>query len=228
MIDIRHMTISLFTVFAFSAIIVTSASATEILLAQWLFNGLAIVVALEVKRTVEFLYKDTSLKEHVICSWTEDILLNTDGQVEWTGLLTAGGTAISLASPLNCKSTAGSICEEAGDVTLAPEGTPWLGLAVLVTPGESEFDFRLLLYSAGISMSCLALGITFVDECTTSSEASGGAALKLKNVVEGVEAIGAETPLSNCTLGGNETGEKLIISGGLFRSVEGTLSISSE
>jgi hypothetical protein len=159
-----------------------------------------------------------------------DSSVKPNGEGEITSLLTLAGVEVTLSSPVLCKSTTGSACEEnATDIEVSPDKLPWHTLLVLAGP-EPEI-YEDILYSAEYVVICLDLGIKVSDECTTQSEAAGGAGIKLLNVTGGVEIEhGAPiTPYSNCSDGGKEKGKIEFAAENLTTPTEGgTLTISSE
>jgi hypothetical protein len=204
------------TVLAFSAIVVSSASAEITLLAEWLFNGTAVISLTSVETRGELLLKDTSNGATVICSAILVGSVGPNGENEVTEVLSAVGITATLAAPLLCRG--GPVCEiNSTDVEVAPEGLPFHMLLFLMEIGS----FLNVTFKAGYSASCLVLGIKITDECTVTNGIT-----EVVNTSFGVESVGNVIPPGNCSIGGAGTGELELVTGNQTEPLTGVLSIS--
>jgi hypothetical protein len=216
---IQIMGLILAAMFAFSALLASTASAEPTLLAEWLINGLEVLTLTLVETTGSVLLADTSNGSDVICKWIFDGSVGPNGEDEITEVLTLSGVAVTLASPLLCES--GAVCEKSTtDVEISPEGLPWHTLLFLM---ESNNSFLDLVFSAGYVVKCLVLGLAVSDECTTMLTAGG-----VSNTTGGVTATEeALSPLGACSIGGAGTSEIVPLKGNLT-TASGGLTVSSE
>jgi hypothetical protein len=200
-------------------IVASSARAEELTSGEWLINGSSVTTATAATASGEEIYEDTKAGIGVVCSAKRVETLNESGLGEVAELLTLAGAAVSLTSPLLCKSH--KFCEESTtDIEWAPEKLPW---KIALTRTESG-ALRLSLQEVSYFESCLVLGIKTSEECTISSASS-----EVKNVTGGVESVGSLSPNGTCTIGGADSGEVAFVSGNLMAPTGGgTLTASSE
>jgi hypothetical protein len=215
---IQIIGMALVAMFAFSALLASTASAEVTLLAEWLINSLEVVTLTLVETTGSILLSDTSNGSDVKCSGIFDGSVGPNGEDEITEVLSLAKVAVALGSELVCES--GAVCEKSTtDVLVAPEGLPWHTLLFLMENGS----FLDLVFSAGYVVKCLVLGLEITDECTATLSAG-----EVKNVAGGVEGKEeALAPLGTCSIGGASTGEVVPLKGNLTTASEG-LAVSSE
>lgn len=209
---------TLLAVFALSATFVATASAETTLLAEWLASGVGVTTATSVEGTGTVLLEDSKFKGGVECKGIADGTVNANGVGEVTEVLNEAGTAkIALGgTALICAKESGSSCEGT-DNEVFPEDLPSHGFVYLTEGGL----FRDLGVKGGFSITCLILGISATDECT-SENASG----EVLNVTGGVEGNGELTPKMECTFSKEATGVAQAIAGNLGKTLTGTLSAS--
>jgi hypothetical protein len=218
---IQIIGMALVAMFAFSALLASTAFAEPTLLAEWLINGLEVLTLTLVETTGSILLSDTSNGSDVVCKGIFDGSVGPNGEDEITEVLTLAEpkVQITLAAPLLCES--GAVCEKsATDVEVAPEALPWHTLLFLM---ESNNSFLDLVFSASYNVKCLVLGLAITDECTATLSAGG-----VSNTTGGV--TGAEealAPLGLCSIGGAGTGEVVPLKGNLT-TASGGLTVSSE
>jgi hypothetical protein len=207
--------------FAFSALLASTASAEPTLLAEWLVGGNTVLELTQTKTTGEILLADTSNGSDVLCSVILDGSVGSDGEDEITEVLTLSGVVVTLTSPILCES--GAVCEASPtDIEVAPEGLPWHTLLFLMESNDSFLD---LVFSASYVVKCLVLGLTITDECTTTL-ATGGVSNATGGVTRAEETL---SPLGTCSIGGAGTGEVVFLKGNLTTATNGeTLTVSSE
>jgi hypothetical protein len=210
---IQIIGMALVAMFAFSALLASTASAEPTLLAEWLLNGNPILELTLSEATGTILLTDTSNGSDVLCSGIFDGSVGANGEDEITEVLSLAKVVVTLAAPLVCESDA--VCEKSTtDVLVSPENLPWHTLLFLM---ESNNSFLDLVFLAGYTVECLVLGLKITDECTTELAAGG-----VTNVTGGVE--GAEEPLAplgTCSVGGAGTGEVVPIKGNLTKATNG-------
>jgi len=222
--------LTLLAVFAFSSVLVASASAETTLLAEWLFNGAAVTGTLTTEISGEISLEDNKApivgKADVLCSGILDGWVDANGLdfvSEVLNLTTL--VAVTLAAALLCTTISG--CEaatEASPIEVSPVGLPWSTLLVLVENGT----FRDFITGSGYEVLCLVLGINVEDTCT--------AALTSLLVENGTAPTGALTPAgtaatpnANCTLGGAGTGVNTVqTEARVLDTAGGEITVSSE
>jgi len=170
--------LTLLAVFAFSAVLASSASAEVTLLAEWLKNGTAVVAALEALSGEELTLGHLGLAE-VKCSGFFDGLVEANGKDIIESVLNLANELVGeklVGLPVLCESL--KTCEKTGDVEVWPVNLPWVTNLYLMESGSF-----LDLFSnggkgnPGFNVACLVLGIALDEECTgeTSSIMTNGA-----------------------------------------------------
>jgi len=215
---IHMISMALVALFAFSAVLVSTAAAETTLLSEWFIGGTAVTSLTLVEATGEILLSDTSNGSDVLCSGIFVGSVGANGEDEITEVLSLSNVLVTLTAPLLCTSDA--TCEASTtDVEVAPEELPWHTLLYLDVSSSLFLD---LVVKAGYSVTCLVLGIKVEDKCTTEN-ASG----EVKNVTGGVEGKEeALSPLGTCSIGGAGTGEVVPLAGNLETSPSGTLTVA--
>ena len=216
------MGLALVAVFAFGVLAAASASAAVTLLAEWLVEAKPVLTLTSVVIEGELLLEDTSNKAGITCSGKFIGSVGPSGEDEVTSVEKLGGGVVGElpTGGIVCKSE--TICENSTtDVLAFPRNLPWHTLAYLE---EVSKLFRDLVFSAGYDVECLVLGIKIVDECTATNASD-----ELVNGVTTVEALGALTPLGNCSIGGAGTGNIENVGANSTLSLTGQpVTISSE
>lgn len=200
------------------AIVVAPASAEELLLAEWLFNGESITSSLAAKWEGELNIEDTK-SGGVTCSMVADGTVGPNGEGKITAILSLSGVEVTLSAPLLCKSH--KTCEEnATDIEVAPEKLPWATKLVETEGGAFLETTTEYTYS----VACLVFGIKVTDECTWKNSS-----FEALNVVGGVEYTGQSSPKGTCSVGGAESGLVEQLTGNMVLPTEGgTLTLSGE
>jgi hypothetical protein len=215
--------LALVAMFAFSAVVVATASAEATLLAEWLINGASVTALTSTTNTVEeILLEDLGNKGGAIClSIVFDGSIGANGEFETTELLSLTGTAITLASPVLCEKDTGSVCEESTtDIEIAPDGLPWHGVMFL---DETSGKFLATITSkVAYSVLCLILGVKIEDSCNVA-----GGTLEVLNGTGGVVGKEPEEVLPDGECSASGAGEGTIF---FFHSLlvplTGTLTVS--
>ena len=207
------VSVSLFLLFAVSAVVASEASAVEFLLALWLAGGTAVNAPLLYSETWEVLLDSLNagglgFKAHIICESTV-----FDGFLDENSLFIASEMLDLMGKPIPISPLTGSalLCtnvENCSEPEVWAAGLVWEGEAFLMVDGSETF-FTKLLTNAGYYVQCLVLGATVSEKCEGESNQ------KLTNEVNGtidVEVSDAFQALSglklaSCSLGGSETGE---------------------
>ena len=191
---------------AFSAALVSSASAEITLLAEWLVGGAAVTTALTTEASGSLLLEDPKTPAGaaaVLCSAIFDGTVNSNGKGTITELLNLAKekigelpSGLALVSPTDCSTEA--LCSSMG-IEVRPVGLPWTTNLYLMEDGEILFEEQKL----GFEISCTII-IKVEDAC------SGGVAFPVINdSVTGDAEIPGEatgTPRLRCTLSGEENG----------------------
>jgi hypothetical protein len=223
--------LALLAVFAFSAVVSSSALAETTLLAEWLVNGAAFSGTLATTYEGTWLLEDTKAFGTKIageCMVLFDGTVGPSGEDLTSMVLNLAGTKLigvkltgeSLEGEVDCKADAG--CQENKDIKvwLTRESFPTLMFLM-----ESGTFLDAFLGTPGYEVECLVLGIADSDECT------GNTSGEVKNVTGGVEVIFGEaagTEKGNCTVGGAGAGVIESVGTNLTKTETGTLSVSSE
>lgn len=208
-------------VFAFSAIAVTTASAEETLLAEWLANKEAFTGSLASEDSGELLIEDSGVGGGMTCSVIlSGTVTGGDGVGSITKFLSLEKAEISLENPLRSCVGEGACLKET-DIEVAPHGLTWPALMFLTSKGL----FLLAMFDVVYFISCLSslLGLV-TDEC---SAPSAGIAWEVLNVTGGAELMGIGEPKLNCSLGGVGTGVLEAIPGNIIKDGTKTLELSS-
>jgi hypothetical protein len=213
--------LSLVAVFAFSAIIATTAFGAEFLLAEWLLSGAAITELISTTTEGKLLLEDEKVpiagKVSVICEGVLDGSVGPNGEDEITEVLNLSGTKITLGgTELTCEKQ--SECEEAAKV--APIDLPWDTELQLEEPGGLFRD--LVVSAAGYEVTCKVFGISSTDECKATLDSGGLVSNGASDVLLTAETI---LPNGTCSLGGSGAGKIQVIEG-LIATLTGTLSVS--
>ena len=215
---IHMICMALVALFAFSAVLASTAAAENTLLAEWLVGGVGVTTSVLAETKGEILLSDTSNGSDVLCSGIFVGTLGASGAWEVTEVLSLALAVVSLSAPLLC--TEDAVCESSTtDVEVSPEGLPWRGLMYL---DETSGLFLALVFKAGYDVECLVLGLKIKDECTATESAG-----EVKNVSPGVEGKEESlTPLGTCSIGGAGTGEVVPLAGNSETTSGGTLTVS--
>jgi hypothetical protein len=222
---IRIFWLALVAVFAFTAILATTASAETTLLAEWLASGAEFTGALTIEAKGSVLLEDSAFKFSVECKGTiiGAIGGSDSGLTEASEVLTTSGvkTGVALSgTSLECEKKSG--CENTAKVW--PLGLPWHSIAYLLENGT--FNNSGLGEGGGFEVECTVLLTKTSEECKSSASGSN---IDISNATGGVEvAEEAILPELNCTLGGTGVGVVEPLKGNLISLNSGTLSVSSE
>jgi hypothetical protein len=215
-------------VFAFGALMVTSASAAlTFSLAQWLINKELVLTALLSDVAEEFLLENTSNGADLDCSFLLEGTIGPESADTTTmiyNLETTQRLIEELAGEgLLCEALA--VCEKLtpNDTEFWFVGLPWKTEVEL----DSEGGFWELTTGLQYHILCLAAGglVTAEELCETKGGTTGTFENELLNVTGGVEAMGQATPNATCN---TSEGVGLIefFTGNLITSPEGTLEVS--
>ena len=199
--------LSLFAVFAFSAVaVVSSASALE---SVWLVNGLRPAEGVSVDSEGELLLEDVKEEVDLLCSGLNEGLVGGDASGNnptWDEVTSI--TDLEGKKPILCKfgknangTERRGACEPEASSSpeAAPDGLPWL--TELLLSGEKFLDDILgkTGEEAGWNALCLVLGININDLCAINT-----ASADIDNETGGVIALFSPEigGLANCTRGG--------------------------
>jgi hypothetical protein len=232
---LQALVLTLFAVSAFTAAIVSMASAAETLLALWLANGATFEGNLAVNAEGELLMEDEKVpilgKVAIVCSGLFEGTVNGEnGGGELTMLWTLGTSQILIepklvGSGLLCVSQTG--CESSTDLEIWPIESPLLTLLFLEEPGL----FLVLVFSdgagqaVGYEVKCLVLGAVDEDECKAPNN---DFEFEVLNIVGGVEAMERAEPNGTCSGGGVASGNIFSIAGNIANLTEGGPLSASE
>jgi len=216
MSKIRVLLLASLAVFAFGVITASSAFAA----AEWLVGGAAFTGELLVETSgflllihlaggflePEAVVECTGIFDGFVLSPNEDLI---------TEVLTLGGAATSLASPLLCLALAG--CEKPSggeDTEVAAENLPWLTVLELMEPKAGENLYLDLITEdtdggmkpglPAYEITCLVLGSTIETLCEGETSAD------LTNVAGGVLGVFNSAELTSeklealCEMGGTD------------------------
>lgn len=213
-------------------------SKSVFLSAEWLDNGVAVTANSSTETTDELLLEDTKAslgKVAVLCSELLDGWVGPNSLGWVSEILNLAGEAISTTplTGLALECTAQEGCESSSAAKIWPLNLGWETGVDLMEQAGNFFTLLFLPHSGGGNpgweLECLALGISIVDECATSGNASEltleGAKLLEKLSLAFAEL--AETKLPTCSLGGEESG---VVEGGgsIALKAGGELTASSE
>jgi hypothetical protein len=210
----KHYTVmlALVAVYAFGAVIASSASAEITLLAEWLVDSAAIPAGtrLATERAESFLTEDTETiagVASVLCSFIEIGNVGPNGVDETTEILNAGHEKISVLGALALLCSTEQTCAaatEASPIEVWPVGLPWLSRLFLMENGEildlvtTEVANAAGLLAVGYELLCLVLGLNTEDTCVSDDFEIG-----IVNDADTLDASilsGAETtPFAECS-----------------------------
>jgi len=224
--------LALGAVFAFSAMLASTAFGEVTLLAEWLIDGTTkVTTTLATEATGSLTLRDTEApivgNAAVLCTAltkgtisedgldTTDEILNLDGVA--TGGAVLGGEPLlgtGAASGLGSECVAVEGCSPGtatSPIEVWPIGLPWLTLLFLMADGKildlitSDSTAKLV----GYELLCLVFGINAEDTCTAEDFE-----IEILNDAEGNAEIptGAETtPRATCTASGNKPSGQNIV-----------------
>jgi hypothetical protein len=215
--------------FAASTTASTMAAPPATLLAEWLWNGSAVLSELLVDIEGELLLEDIKLGIDVLCSGSGEGTITANGEGLATKLLSLSGEEIGeglTGLALECVNDKG--CE---NPLLWPDGLPWPMLLELIELDTvpAEWSFAVLTAAlAGWDIECMSIIPT--SELCEAPNSVVSVTNEATNVdVETTDAFTelAGLKLGSCTVGGNETA---ILEGlGILLDPEGgNLQVSSE
>jgi hypothetical protein len=233
------MVLAMLVVSAFSAVVVASAPAAN-LLAEWLVgagNPIAVGESLAVATEGFILLSDKKTffgNSAVLCLGIADGFLLADGEGEITAILNSAGTSVSgLPGTALLGTGAGSDCvtenlclegTSASPIEVWPEELPWKTLLVLTEGGA----YLLIVFGTKYEILCLEVFDLNAEDLCTFSEAS----VEVANDVNGdAEVVGGSTaePLGECSLGGASSAENTADELALMALLGGELlAVSSE
>ena len=234
---LQILVLTLFAVSAFTAAVVSAASAAETLLALWLANGNTFTGNLAVNAEGTLLLEDNKVpiigSSDINCSGLFEGTVNGANGEDQITMLWSLGTSQKLVEPnlvgeaLLCTATKG--CEtNATDVEVWPIELPLNTLLFLEEPNL----FLVLVFSpgapeaVGYEVKCLVLGTVQEDVC---KQPANDAEVEVVNVAGGVETVpGAAEPLGKCSEGGEASGIISSIAGNIENLVEGGPLSASE
>src|ERR1700683_4363024 len=215
MTKFRILGIALVAVFAFGAVLAASASAATFLLAEWLVGGAAVTTELTTEATGELLLEDTKVpllgKAVVLCSGIFDGWVGPNSLGWISEVLTLAGAAVSntVLSGQALECTGQTSCETNTVVLVWPIGLPSeTEVELLEQTGGPLFEVSTVKNQGFYISSCLVLGISAEDECTSTGGAVAELTLSGTSLVATastaiVELNGGE--LGTCKNGGSET-----------------------
>jgi hypothetical protein len=204
--------LALVAVFAFGAVIASSASAEITLLAEWLANSLAIpagtTLATEAKGSL--LLEDTETiagAASVLCPGIVIGKVGPNGEDETTEILNTAEEKIGVLGALALLCETEKLCAadtEASPIEVWPVGLPWLTRLFLMENGEildlvtTDVANAAGLLAVGYELLCLVLGLNTEDTCV-----SDDFEIAIANDADTLDASilsGAETtPLAECS-----------------------------
>jgi hypothetical protein len=204
----------LVAVFAFSSVMVASASAETTLLAEWLFNGAAVTGTLAVETAGEIKLEDTKVpiigKVALNCSGILDGWVDANGLGFISEVLTLAKVLIAtklVGTGMLCTSSTG--CEaasEASPIEFWPTTAGWETLLILMENGT----FLDIIHGSGYEVLCLILGAMVEDECNATEtgllEQNGTAPVGAESPVGSISE-----PLATCKEGGAGSGVNEIV-----------------
>jgi hypothetical protein len=224
-----------------STLLTTAASAEGTLLANWLWNGVAVAGSLSVETSISLTFEDTKTfggAAAVLCLAILDGSVNANGEGEMTELLNPKGEKIGGLGGLALLGTGeGSECKAvkacaegstATPIEVTPLGLPW---RTLLFQHETTGTFLLLLSTAGelgYEALCLVLGINSEDKCTSTGK---DFEIEVANQEEAaaIPASAQIEPFLNCTQGGEASGKNKEDELTFIKAlVGGKLSVASE
>ena len=207
---VQVVTLAMLALFAFSAVLASSASAEETLLAEWLVGGNAIVgKTLATETTGLILLEDSGVPAAALCSGILVGTIGPNGTDEITEVLNLAKEKISSTlSGLALTSANGDCSNESGcgtPIEVYPEGLPWkTQLFLMVTTGKI-LDLIFGTTGSGYTVKCTELGIKIEDTCTAPDTELEVLNDPVTGDAETPESAIAE-PFANCTIGGNGKG----------------------
>jgi hypothetical protein len=217
--------LALVAVFAFSALLASTASAETTLLSEWLIKGNMVTTLTSVVTSGELLLADIKEKVMVLCSGELVGSVGPNGEDEVTKVFELGGAVeITLTKLFLCAVQEG--CEVSPTANVSPEGLPWHTLLFLDTATSLFLD---AFFAAAYSVKCNILGIPIEEECVTPSITLGGSAGQVVNVATGVEgSLEPASPNGACGLGGAAAGEIEPEDGVITKTLNGEILSVSE
>ena len=233
---LQILVLTLFAVSAFTAAVVSAASAAETLLALWLANGATFTGNLAVNEEGTLLMEDNKVPiiggSDVLCSGLFEGTINGANGEDQMTMLWSLGTSQKLVEPnlvgevLLCTASKG--CESsATDIEIWPLELPLNTLLFLEEPNL----FLVLVFSpgageaVGYEVKCLVLGTVRGDVC---KQPANDLELEIINVAGGVETVGGAEPLGKCSEGGEALGIISSIAGNIENLIEGGPLSASE
>ena len=224
---VQVVTLALLALFAFSAVLASSASAEVTLLAEWLVGGSPIVgKTLATETTGSILLEDSGVPAATICSGILDGTVGPNGTDEITMVLNLKSEEVKLGG-LALSSAKGDCTNESGcniPIEVFPENLPWKTQLFLMENGK----ILDLIVSSGYAVKCTELGIKIEDTCTIADTELE----VLNDPVTGdaeTPANAIAEPLANCSIGGNGKGINETVELATIALVNGELlTVSSE
>ncbi|MGA9285388.1 MAG: hypothetical protein WBV85_08090 [Solirubrobacteraceae bacterium] len=202
---LQTVVLALFAVFAFGAMLASTASAETTLAAEWEKGTTKVAASLPTTAAGEISLEDEGAGANILCNGTLVGNVNAAGKGEITEVQNLKGVAITLAGTrltiaagdcVNVK-TCGAPAE------VAPEGLPWTTQLYLTEAGT--FRNRIIKKGGGTFgywVLCTVL-VDIEDECT-STEGS----LPIENNLDAeTPALAIVAPRANCTVGGAAKGK---------------------
>ena len=234
---IQLLGVAMLALFAFGAFTAVSASAAY-LLAEWLVGGAAVTTELLSEISGELLLEDTKgalgSPAMVLCSGILDGWVGPNSLGWISEILTLGGVAVSntVLSGQALECTAQTACETNTTVLVWPIGLPSeTEVELLEQTGGPLFEVSTVKNQGFYISSCLVLGISAEDECTSTEGGTvaemtlSGTTLVASVSTAIVELSGGK--LGTCKNGGSETG--VVEGSGTYAlSGGGELTASSE
>jgi len=211
---IQLLGVAMLALFAFGAFTAVSASAAY-LLAEWLVGGAAVTTELLSEISGELLLEDTKgalgSPAMVLCSGILDGWVGPNSLGWISEILTLGGVAVSntVLSGQALECTAQTACETNTTVLVWPIGLPSeTEVELLEQTGGPFFVVSTVKQQGFYISSCLVLGVSAEDECTSTGGAVAELTLSGTSLVATastaiVELNGGE--LGTCKNGGSET-----------------------
>lgn len=218
----------LVAVFAFAASAAASALAAPppTLLAEWLWNGVAVNAELLVDTEGELLLEDVKLATDVLCSGILDGWVNANGEDLVTAVLNLAGEEIGVPlTGLALECVNDKSCE---NPLVWPDNLSWPTLLELIELEPGVWSFVDLILGAGWDVECMSILPT--SELCEAAEGASAATNETMNVNGEFSEVLTELiglKLGNCTVGGNEVA---VVEGlGITLDTEGgNLQVSSE
>lgn len=205
---LQTVVLASFAVFAFGAILASSASAETTLAAVWQKGGVNVAGALATTASGEIALEDTGAGADILCSGILVGTVNAAGAGTITEVQNLKGEAITLAGKL--LSIANGDCVNVktcgAPAEVAPENLPWTTQLYLTEAGT--FRNRITKTGGGefgYWVLCTVL-IDIEDECTATE-----GSLPIENNLDAeTPALAIVEPLAKCKVGGAGTGKNQV------------------